>query len=159
MKWSRDLKKDLQGGKYAEFDEAHIRTALYRPFTERYLYLADVLNDSPGLSRSLFPDEVAECENRVILTSDVAYRSPLINVLASKRVADLHLCASVDGHQCFPFYVYESDGKTRHDNITNWALEHLREHYADKKSPGGTSSIMFTASCIIPSTARGMPRT
>jgi predicted helicase len=131
LKWSRDLKKDLQRGKSAEFDEARIRTALYRPFTKRYLYLADLLNDSPGLSRSFFPDDAAELDNRVIVTSDVAYRSPLINVLASKCVTDLHLCASVDGHQCFAFYVYESDAKTRHENVTNWALEDFRQHYGD----------------------------
>jgi len=39
----------------------------------------------------------------------------------------------VDGHQCFPYYVYESDSKTRRENITNWALDHFRKHYKDKK--------------------------
>ena len=43
------------------------------------------------------------------------------------------MCASVDGHQCFPFYVYDEDGTNRHENITDWALEHFRKHYNDKK--------------------------
>jgi predicted helicase len=33
----------------------------------------------------------------------------------------------------FPFYVYDADGDNRHENITNWALEHFRTHYSDKK--------------------------
>jgi predicted helicase len=133
VKWSRDLKKDLRRGRYAEFIEAQIRTAAYRPFTKRYLYLADLLNDTPGLCRAFFPTDAAGIDNRMLVTSDLAYRSPSINVLAANHPADLHLCASVDGHQCFPFYVYESDGKTRHENITEWALEHFRKHHADKK--------------------------
>ena len=133
VKWSRDLKKDLIRGRDAQYDESHIRTALYRPFATRFLYLADLVNDSPGQSESFFPKGCPDVDNRVMAASDIAYRSPTINVLASNRAADLHLCASVDGHQCFPFYVYESDGRTRHDNITDWALEHFREDYNDKE--------------------------
>ncbi len=73
VKWSRDLKKDLQRGVYAEFDEHLIRGALYRPFTRRLLYLADLLNDRPGL-RAFFPKARVD-ENLVIVTSDIAYRS------------------------------------------------------------------------------------
>jgi predicted helicase len=133
VKWSRDLKKDLIRGKDAQFEESHIRTALYRPFATRFLYLADLVNDSPGQSESFFPHDSSDIDNRLIATSDIAYRSPNINVLASNCATDLHLCASVDGHQCFPFYVYESNGKTHHENITGWALEHFREHYEDEK--------------------------
>jgi len=133
VKWSRDLKKDLQRGRFAQFVEAQIRTAAYRPFTKRYLYLADLLNDTPGLCRAFFPSDAAGIDNRVLVTSDLAYRSPSINVLAANNPADLHLCASVDGHECFPFYVYESDGLTRHENMTDWALQHFGKNYKDKK--------------------------
>ncbi len=133
VKWSRDLKQDLRRRRYAEFNESRIKTAEYRPFTKRYLYLADLLNDTPGLCRSFFPNDTAAIDNRMLVTSDLAYRSPSINILAVNHPADLHLCASVDGHQCFPFYVYESDGVTRHENITDWALDHFRIYYNDKK--------------------------
>jgi predicted helicase len=133
VKWSRDLKQDLTRGRDAKFDETCLRTGLYRPFAKRFLYLADLLNDSPGMSGSFFPNQGHESDNRVISTSDIAYRSPHINVLASKCATDLHVCASVDGHQCFPYFIYESDGKARHENITNWALERFRNHYKDKK--------------------------
>ncbi|MFN8498222.1 MAG: type ISP restriction/modification enzyme [Anaerolineae bacterium] len=36
LKWSRDLKLDLQRGRYAEFSEAKIRHALYRPFVRMF---------------------------------------------------------------------------------------------------------------------------
>ena len=133
VKWSRDLKKDLTRGRDAQFDETCLRTGLYRPFAKRFLYLADLLNDSPGLSGSFFPKGALESDNLVIATSDIAYRSPHVNVLASNCATDLHVCASVDGHQCFPYYIYESDGETRHENITNWALGHFRKHYDGKK--------------------------
>lgn len=116
-----------------EYSAGQVRPALYRPFTGKNLYLAPVIVDRPGLSAALFPNKSASEENRIIIVTDLAYRSPQINVLATDKVADLHLCASVDGHEVFPYFVYESDGKTRHDNITDWALEHFRKHYADKK--------------------------
>jgi predicted helicase len=49
------------------------------------------------------------------------------------RIADMHLCATTDLHQCFPFYVYDEDGTNRRENITDWALAHYCEHYNDKK--------------------------
>ena len=42
------------------------------------------------------------------------------------------------GSQCFPFYVYDEDGTNRRENITDWALEHFREHY-----PGATKWDIF----------------
>jgi predicted helicase len=41
------------------------------------------------------------------------------------------MCASSDGHQCFPFYVYDEDGTNRRENITDWALQRFRGHYED----------------------------
>ena len=38
---------------------------------------------------------------------------------------------SIDGFQCFPFYVYDEDGSNRRENITDWALGQFRSHYAD----------------------------
>jgi predicted helicase len=65
--------------------------------------------------------------------TDIAYRAPSISVLVSGCIADLHLCAAVDSHQCFPFYVYKEDGTNRQENITDWALEYFRKQCADNK--------------------------
>jgi len=47
------------------------------------------------------------------------------------------LCSSVfrkgfpsDAFQCFPFYTYAEDGPHRRENITDWALDQFRSHYA-----------------------------
>jgi predicted helicase len=48
-------------------------------------------------------------------------------------IPELHLCASTDGFQCFPFYIYAEDGSNRRENITDWALEGFQTHYRDKK--------------------------
>ena len=45
----------------------------------------------------------------------------------------MHFGADLPRHQCFPFYVYDEDGTNRRENITDWALEHFRKHYNDKK--------------------------
>lgn len=130
IKWSRDLKQDLVRGVSARLSTSKFRVSLYRPFTTKHHYFADVLNDSPGLLRHFFPKGKAK-HNRIIVTSDLAYRSQQPNCLVSNRITDLHLCATVDGHQCFPFYTYNADGTNRRENITDWALDKFRSRYND----------------------------
>ena len=130
VKWSRDLKKDLVRLRSAEFDSNLIRNAVYRPFTGRYLYLADLVDDTPGTSWYFFPGSEAESKNRMIALTSYGSEKPFM-ALAVTHVADLHLVGAGCGTSCFPFYAYESDGTNRHDNITDWALEHFRKHYAD----------------------------
>ena len=132
VKWSRDLKKDLIRGRYAEFDASLIRTALYRPFTQQFLYFADLVNDTPGLSLSFFPKTSGESRNRAIVLTSYGSEKPFM-VLATGKAADLHLVGAGSGAACFPFSVYESNGETCHDNITDWSLARFRKHYANKK--------------------------
>ncbi len=132
IKWSRDLKLDLQRGNYAKYDDEKIRLCLYRPFCHRHLFLDRVLNEEVYLFPSFFPNKEAESANRLIVVSDIGYRAQSFSTLISKCIVDLHACASLDGHQCFPFYVYDEDGTNRRENITDWALNHFREHYQDK---------------------------
>jgi predicted helicase len=139
VKWSSTLKLRLQRGSTVEyvedrkryFNESKLRRCLYRPFARKYLYLDEVIVDRPGLSRTMFPDDSAR-SNKTIVATGLASEKPFIS-LATDGVSDLHLVGAGCASQCFPFYVYESDGKSRHDNITDWALERLRQHYNDKK--------------------------
>jgi predicted helicase len=129
VKWSRDLKKDLQRGRYAEFDPNCVRRALYRPFTTRFLYLADLMNDTPGLSRTFFPDSKGENQNLAVCCTNhtqIPFSTQLVSMIPDAAIGGRA------GH-CFPFYAYESDGVTRHENITDWALRHFQQHYGDKK--------------------------
>ena len=81
----------------------------------------------------ILPTPDTEDENRVIVISDVAYRATKTSALMTDRIPNLHLCAAIDGHQCFPFYVYDEDGGNRRENITDWALGEFRGHYGTRE--------------------------
>lgn len=131
--WDADLKLDMQRGRFAEFSDDKIRHALYRPFTKRFLFFDKTLNARRYVTPHALPTSAAERQNRVIALSQIAFRSAGFSCLISQCIPDLHLCASLDGHQCFPFYVYDEDGSNRRENITGWALEQFRTHYGDHK--------------------------
>ena len=129
--WSRDLKLDLKRGNYARYIPNKIRASLYRPFARKRLFLDRILNEEVYQQLSFFPDEQAEAENRLICCTDVAYRSQSVSALILDSIPNLSICATTDGHQCFPFYTYDEDGSNRRDNITDYALDQFRAHYND----------------------------
>ena len=131
IKWSRDLKLDLQRRNYARFDGAKIRVALYRPYCKQHLFFDRILNEEVYVFPRFFPTPGAERENRVIVISDIGYRAYSFAALMTDRIADLHLCASSDAHQCFPFFVYDEDGGNRRENVNDRALGRFRERYDD----------------------------
>ena len=129
IKWSLGLKSHLRRGRLAHFDESNIRTALYRPFTLKFLYYDKILVDARGLQDTFFP--IASGENLIIYVSDKGYRSPF-SALLTDKIAESHLCATTDGFQSFPFYTYAGDGSNRKENITDWALNEFRSRYKDQ---------------------------
>jgi predicted helicase len=133
IKWSRNLKRSLRNFQNLTYDGSSIRTALYRPFSTRCLYFGEMVADEMGQFPVYFPTGDTEAENRVIACSHIGFRATAFSALVSDRIVDLHLCATTDGHQCFPFYVYNDDGTNRRENITDWALQLFRDHYKDKK--------------------------
>ena len=137
VKWSRDLKKDLERLRSAEFDPALIRNAYYRPFSKRFLYFADLVDDTPGLSWFFFPSNETESKNRMIALTSYGSEKPFMTLMVN-LVADLHFVGAGCGASCFPFYSYDEDGTNRRENITDWALEHFRKRY-----PGTTKWDIF----------------
>ncbi len=131
--WDADLSKALKRGRYAQFSTERVRRSLYRPFCRRWLFMDRVLNARFYGFGEIFPTQASESENRVFCCSDIAHRSDSFSALMAAQPVDLHLCGTRDGHQCFPFYLYDEDGSNRRENITDWALKHFREHYKDKK--------------------------
>ncbi|MGE0684733.1 MAG: type ISP restriction/modification enzyme, partial [Candidatus Binatia bacterium] len=119
-------------GKYAEFDEKKIRLALYRPFTKQFLFFDRLLNAEVYSIFRFFPTSLAESENPVICISDKGHRADFSSLMVN-AIPDLHVLASLDGFQCFPFYLYDEDGSNRRENITDWVPNQFREHYGDKK--------------------------
>ena len=132
IKWGMSLKQHLKRGNYAKHSLDKIRTTLYRPFTKKYLFFDRILCEVVYQQPYFYPNEQAEVENQIIICSDVSYRANTFSALISDVIPDVHLCASVDSHQCFPFYVYDADGGNRKENITDWALARFRSHYKDE---------------------------
>ena len=128
IKWSRNLKRSLRNAKSLEFSPEHIRRALYRPFAKQYLYFSGIAVDEMGQNPSYFPTRKTECENQLICVSNIGYRAGF-SILVTNIIPDLHALASLDGFQCFPFYVYNEDGTNRRENITDWSLKQFQEHY------------------------------
>jgi predicted helicase len=129
IKWSRDLKLKLQREIELAFDPKRICDALYRPFIKLKLYGANPIIDREG-TLDFFRTRKSRVENRAICLSDIGLRSPFSS-LAVNLPSDLHLCASTDAFQTFPFFTYSKDGTERRDNVTLQALTRFQIFYDD----------------------------
>ena len=126
ISWSSGLKQKLKSGKLAEFSNGHVRTALYRPYTNLNLYFDRMMNERVYVFPSIFPIPETEKENRVIWLK-VGGDWPMFVLMASVILDQL----PQSGSQCFPFYTYDEDGSNRRENITDWALDRFRAKYGD----------------------------
>jgi predicted helicase len=127
ISWSRDLKKDLQRGKLAEFSEIKIRHSVYRPFTCSFLFFDRILNEEVYVFPSIFPTPETEKENQVIAVTNHS-QIPFV-VQITNYIPEVAIGGRTG--QCFPFYTYDEDGTNRQENITDWALEQFRNQYQD----------------------------
>ncbi len=132
IKWSSSLKSHLVQNIFSEFNPAHIRSSMYRPFAKQFQYFDSVLTHRQGAWYRLLPTAATEKENRTIVATDVGMRSPF-SVLCVTVLPDFHLCATTDTFRCFSFFEYDEDGSNRRENITDWALNEYRAHYDDSK--------------------------
>jgi predicted helicase len=124
VKWSRNLKRELQLERYIAYNTRLIRKSLYRPFTHMWLYFDPVLIDEQGTVGTFFPNPTAEAENGAILLK-IGAEVPLFAMML--RTIPDRLPQS--GSQCFPLYTYSEDGSNRRENITDWALKQFQEQY------------------------------
>jgi len=125
IKWSRDLKLDLQRGHYAEYDIHKVRTSMYRPFCKKYLFFDHVLNEEVYQFPQLLPSPISEKENVNVIVG--GYGRKHFSVFISNYIPDLNFY--VDPAQCFPYYTYAEDGSNRRENITDWALAQFQTEY------------------------------
>src|SRR5688572_13480517 len=107
VKWSSTLKIRLKREQAADFDRGRIRSALYRPFQQRWLYYDNILIDRPGMFRRIFPAATADSENACVVVAGPGDRKGF-GCLVTKRIVSLDL--AFEKVQCFPFYVYDEDG-------------------------------------------------
>ena len=124
-KWDSDLSRKLKTLGQPLFDQAKIRTALYRPFFKQVLYFDHIFNPRQGIAPIIFPQD--DSRNFVIIIPDKG-KLGIFSTLITNLIPDLHV---IEQSQCFPLYVYEND--VRKDNITDFALSEYRNHYKDTK--------------------------
>ena len=129
IKWTRQVKASLKKLELSNYEDSHFRTALYRPFTQKYLYFDNFWNEERYQQYRIFPTPRTEMENRVICVAGVGNRKGF-GCLITNMIPTLDL--AFEKNQCFPFYTYDEDGSNRRENITNWALAQFREHYRDE---------------------------
>ncbi len=127
IKWSRNLKRELQRNKIAEYAEHKVRNSLYRPFIKSHLFFDSIMNNEVAYFPTIFPTPETEKANRVICVRPPGAKSSF-HTLMVDVIPDLHITGD---SQCFPFYIYDEDGTNRRENITDWALAQFRSHYKD----------------------------
>jgi len=128
IKWTDRLKEALRQHKKLTFDHTQIRHSLYRPFTRKFLYFDNLLNQRRYQQHIIFSSAAPEVKNQLICVG--GYGRKDFAVLVSEFIPDLNFYA--DPQQSFPFYTYNEDGTNRRENITDWALEKFREQYGDR---------------------------
>ena len=131
IKWTRQVKLSLKKLELSNYEDSHLRSTLYRPFTQKYLYFDNFWNEERYQQYRIFPTPKTETENRMIIVSDHGFRAGFSTLMAN-LIPDLHILAASDGFQSFPFYTYDEDGTNRRENITDWVLEQFRSHYRDE---------------------------
>ncbi|MYK17393.1 DEAD/DEAH box helicase, partial [Candidatus Poribacteria bacterium] len=126
IKWSRNLKRELNRNKTAEYAEHKVRNSFYRPFTKSCLFFDPIMNDEISHCPAIFPTPEAEGKNQAIWLK-VGREWPMFGLMVNQFPDRL----PQGGSQCFPFYTYDEDGTNRRENITDWALTHFQTHYRD----------------------------
>src|SRR5207248_1281762 len=87
IKWSRDLKLDLQRNHYATFSDSKLRQCIYRPFCKRWLFFDRVLNEEVYQFPQIFPTFASEEENTVICATSVGADHQTF--LVAKNIVDI----------------------------------------------------------------------
>lgn len=126
IKWSRNLRRNLERAASEEFNKDRIKRYLYRPFVSMVLYDSNIfINDRAILK------EMGNRTNSIICFTAPGSEKAFM-ALGSEFAADFHLVGAGSGTQCLPLYHYnESDGRV--ENITDWALGQFQKQYKDKK--------------------------
>ena len=136
IKWSGNLKDNLEGKKKTEFMEEYIRKVVYRPFVPTNCYSNYVFIHRKHQMDQIFPN--ASTENLVICVPGIGTKK-LFSLLVTDTMPDLNLNDA--STQCFPRWRYPKPAdaqqitsgieQERIDNISDTALRAFREHYHD----------------------------
>ncbi|MGB1205029.1 MAG: type ISP restriction/modification enzyme [Chitinophagales bacterium] len=125
IKWSRDLRNELERKKKSKFLRKNMIESVYRPFSKRFYYAEKIFNDVLTQNHYDFFGADLNKENLCIwLKSGSEW--PFF-ALATNIVHD-HLPQG--GSKTLPLYTYDVNGK-RLENVTDWGLTQFTKHYKD----------------------------
>jgi predicted helicase len=132
IKWSEALKNCHKAGHKIVFSRSYIRSALYRPFTKKFLYADLMLNDRlTGNHQEIFGKLFNKGNLQICFLSIVS--SHELACMASDQLIDFCLLKQGNGGtQGLPLYTYNAK-QERLDNITDWGLEQFRKQYTDQR--------------------------
>ena len=123
IKWTGELEDHLVKGDPLAFNSDNIVPTLFRPFVSKYCYYAPIYIHRRYQQPQIQPDGRA---NQTKIIGFCVNRKSFY-VLASSKLVDYHL---VGDTQCLPLYRYTPEGE-RINNITDWGLRQVRDHYSD----------------------------
>lgn len=144
ISWNRNLRNDLEKGKYHQFNPKAIFTGAYRPFMKQYVYFDRAMNAMTYQLHKIFP--TPEHTNLGFYVVGAGSDKPF-SLLAMSGVPDLAFWGSSSG-QFFPRWTYEKleapgnqlefdinsqqvdeNGYRKIDNITDEILEDYQGTY------------------------------
>jgi len=126
IKWDRELESLLKSNKIKTYNPENISSAIYRPFSRRFLYRDKDLIGMNYLNAQFWPSN--NQSNYAISIMGDSSGKPYF-LLAVDKIPDLNFVSPASGGtQQFPRYRYTPDGE-RIDNITDWGLKQFRQAY------------------------------
>lgn len=128
IKWTSELEAHLARGTLLSANPDRFREAMYRPFCKRWTYYDEAITHRLYQQGSIFPVN-GPWNNTVIVHTQPGSQKPFM-ACAVSALPDLHYVGAAAGTECLPMYRYQ-DGR-RVANITDWALDQFKGHYAAK---------------------------
>ena len=103
ISWSQDLKNKFLSRKEGNFKEGEIRSSMYRPFQEQFLYFSRHFNNSVHLIPGIFPEK--DSDNYILCITGVGGNIDF-SCFISNKIPDYHL---QNNGQYFPLYFYDEN--------------------------------------------------
>lgn len=135
IKWSVNLKKDLEKCKIHTYEENATVESMYRAFCKQYLYFDKDFIHRPSQNLDLFPSY--EHKNNIILCSGLG-GTELFSTIMTNAITDLNILGA--SAQIFPLYYYkkkdtqqgnflETDEYIRESAISPYILAEANKKY------------------------------
>jgi predicted helicase len=140
--WARGQMNDVRKNTAYDFENGFCYVGLYRPFFKQHGYFSKEMNDMTYKLPTLFP--TPDAENLVICVHGIG-GSKDFSCLITDSIPDLQVLFN---GQCFPYYFYNKkikqegtlfdgygdDGYERHEALTGWILDAVRQRYRGAKN-------------------------